>query len=213
MLPDVRFEVSYGSSGLGGSQLVRTGAFPGVVTARLTTGFGDVLNQVFTRDYPTWSLGFTVSYPLGRSYEEVGLVRAEIERRQAAQRVASLQLQAAENIRQAARQVRSTAERENAARTGAALAMQRFDAEQRRYEVGLSTSFLVTQAQRVLAQGQVGLLQAALDYQSALVKFEALQLAPPLTAGDTLALRGSNIVLLPTAAPSGLFRQGAGLGF
>ena len=74
--------------------------------------------------------------------------RADIERRQAAQRIASLQLQTAETVRQAARQVRSTAERVDAARASATLAQQRFDAEQRRYEVGLSTTFLVTQAQR-----------------------------------------------------------------
>jgi outer membrane protein len=209
-LPDVRFETSYRGSGLGGTQLLRTGTFPGVVTGRLNTSYGDVLNQVFASDYPTWSVGFTVSYPLGRSYEEANLVRAEVERRQAAQRVASLQLQAAETIRQAARHVRSTAEREDAARAGATLAEQRFEAEQRRYEVGLSTSFLVTQAQRDLVQAQVNLLQATLDYQSSLVSFEALQLAPPLTAGDTVGLRGSNIILLPTSAPRGIFRQGGG---
>jgi outer membrane protein len=211
-LPDVRFETSYRGSGLGGTQLVRTGTFPGVVTGRLNSSFGDVVNQVFRSDYPTWSLGFTVSYPLGRSYEEVNLVRAEIERRQATQRVASLQLQAAETIRQAARQVRSTAEREDAARAGATLAEQRFEAEQRRYEVGLSTSFLVTQAQRDLVQAQVNLLQATLDYQSSIVAFEALQLAPPLNPGEAVGLSGSNIVLLPTPAPRGIFRQGAGAG-
>jgi len=212
-LPDVRLETSYRGSGLGGTQFVRTGAFPGVVTGRLNTGFGDVLGQVLRSDYPTWSFGLTVSYPLGRSYEEVGLVRAGIERQQAAHRIGSLQLQVAETIRQAARQVRSTAEREDAARAGATLAEQRFDAEQRRYEVGLSTSFLVTQAQRDLVQAQVNLLQARLDHQSSLVNFEALQLAPPLTGGETVGLRGANIVFLPAAAPRGLFRQGAGVGF
>src|SRR5205814_6213292 len=41
-LPDVRLETSYRGTGLGGSQLVRTGAFPGVVTGRADAGFGDV---------------------------------------------------------------------------------------------------------------------------------------------------------------------------
>jgi hypothetical protein len=94
------------------SQLLRTGAFPGIVTGRQNSGFADVLGQVFGSDFPTWSFGVTVSYPLGKSYEAVSAVRADVERRQAAQRVASLQLDAAEAIRQAARQVRSTAQRE-----------------------------------------------------------------------------------------------------
>ena len=212
-LPDVRLETSYRGSGLGGSQLLRTGVFPGVITGRADSGFGDVLGQVFGRDYPTWSFGLTVSYPLGHSYEELSAVRAGVERRQAAARVASLQLDVAAALRQAARQIRSTAEREDAARAGAALAAERSRDEQRRYEAGLSTSFLVTQAQRDLLQAQVSLLQATLEYQSWLVNFEALQLAPPLTAGESIALQGSNVVPLPTPAPRGLFRPGAGTGF
>jgi len=118
-----------------------------------------------------------------------------------------------ETIRQAARQVNSTAEQVDAANAGATLAQQRFDAEQRRFEVGLSTTFLVTQAQRDLLQAQVNLLQTTLDYQSSLVNFEAVQQAPPLTAGDTVGVRGGNVVLLPTPAPRGLFRPGVGSGF
>jgi outer membrane protein len=212
-LPDVRLETSYRGSGLGGTQFVRTGAFPGVVTGTLNRGYGDVLGQMFGRSYPTWSLGLTVSHSLGRSYEEAGLARAQVERRQAAQRIASMQLQIAETIRQAARQAHSTAERIEAARAGAALARQRVDVEQRRYEVGLSTTFLVTQAQRDLLQAEVNLLQATLDHQSALVNFEALQQAPALAGGQSLDLRGSNVVALPASAPRGLFRPGAGSGF
>src|SRR5262249_4355441 len=156
-------ETSYRTTGLGGSQLLRTGGFPGTVTGRVDSGFGDVLGQVFGHDYPTWSLGLTLSYPIGRSYEQVSAVRAGVERRQAEARVSSLQLDVAQAIRQAARQVRSTAEREDAARAGSALAQQRFESEQRRYQVGLSTSFLVTQAQRDLLQAQVNLLQSTLD--------------------------------------------------
>ena len=130
------------------------------------------------------------------------------------QRIASLQLQAAETIRQAARQVQSTSERMDAARAGETFAERRLDTEQRRYEAGLSTSFLVTQAQRDLLQAEVSLLQATLDHQSALVSFEALQQAPALTSGDPLVARGgSNVVLMPTSAPRGVFRQPSGAGF
>ena len=56
------------------------------------------------------------------------------------------------------------------------LAEQRLDAEQKRFEVGMSTSFLVIQAQRDLAQARNNALQAVLDYQLALVQFQAVQL-------------------------------------
>jgi len=46
----------------------------------------------------------------------------------------------------------------------------------------------------------VNLLQTTLDYESSLVNFEAVQHAPPLAeSGDTVGLRGANIVLLADA--------------
>jgi outer membrane protein len=212
-LPDVRLETSYRGSGLSGTQFLRTGGFPGSVIGTRNLGFADALGQAFTNDYPTWSLGVTVSYPLGRSYEEASLARAEVETRQAEQRIASLRIQAAETVRRAGRQIQSASQRVDAARAGATLAQERLDVEQRRYEVGLSTTFLVTQAQRDLLEAQVNLLQTSLDYQSAIVNFEAVQQAPPLAAGDTVGLQGASIVPIPLSTPRGIFRTGAGTGF
>jgi len=53
-------------------------------------------------------------------------------------------------------------------------------------------------------------LQTTLEYESALVNFEAVQQAPPLAAGDTVGVRGASVVLVPTATPSGIFRGNAG---
>jgi len=212
-LPDVRVETSYRGSGLGGTQFLRTGGFPGTIIGTRDRSFGNALGQAFTPDYPTWSLGVTVNYALGHSYEDAGLARAEVERQQALQRIESLRMDAAQSVRQAARQVQSTAERIETARAGATLADERLRSEQRRYDVGLSTTFLVTQAQRDLLQSQVNLLQTTLDYESALVNFEAVQQAPPLTAGSTISVRGSDIVLMPTPSPHGVFRTDSGSGF
>lgn len=212
-LPDVRLETSYRGSGLGGTRFLRTGEFPGSIIGTARRSYGSVLGQMFDSSYPAWSVGLTVSYSLGRSYEEAGLARAQVERRQATQQIASMQLEIAETLRQAVRQVHSTAERIEAARAGATVARQRLDVEQRRYEVGLSTSFLVTQAQRDLLQTEVNLLQATLDHQSALVSFEALQQAPALGQNQTATPRGMNVIQLGPTAPSGLFRPGSGSAF
>ena len=212
-LPDVRLETSYRGSGLSGTQFLRSGGFPGLVTGTRNRSFGDALGQVFTSDYPTWSFGLTVSYPLGRSFEAASFARAQVERRQAVQRIASLRVQAAETVRRAGRQIQSSAERVEAARASAMLAQERLASEQRRFDVGLSTTFLVTQAQRDLLEAQVNLLQTTLEYESALVNFEAVQQAPPLAAGDTVGVRGANVVLLPTPEPRGIFRTGANTGF
>jgi outer membrane protein len=212
-LPDVRLETSYRSSGLAGTEFLRTGGFPGLITGTRNLGFGNALSQMFTNDFPTWSVGVTVNYPLGRSYETASLVQADVERRQAEKRVASLRIQAAETVRRAGRQIESAAERVDAARAGATLAEERLQAEQRRYEVGLSTTFLVTQAQRDLLEAQVNLLQTTLDYESAVVNFEAVQQAPPPGDSDAAGLAGPPVIQLPTPSPRGLFRPGAAGGF
>jgi outer membrane protein TolC len=208
-LPDVRLETSYGGNGLGGVQFLRTGGFPGSVVGTRDRSFGEALGQAFTPDYPSWSLGVTVSYPLGHSYEDASAARAQVERKQVAARIASLRLEVAESVRQAARRMRSAAERVDAARAGATLAEQRFNDENRRYGAGLSTTFLVTQAQRDLLQAQVTVLQNMLEYQSAIVDLEAVQSASQ-GSGESVGVRGADIVLLPTPAPRGLFRPGAG---
>ena len=212
-LPDVRLETSYRGNGLAGSQFIRSGGFPGTIVGARQRSFGDAYGQAFGPDYPTWSVGLTVSYPIGRSFDEASRARAQVEQRQTAERIASVKLEAAETIRQAGRQIRSTAERIDSARAGATLAGQRLDAEQRRYDAGLSTTFLVTQAQRDLLQAQVNLLQTTLDYESALVNFEAVQQAPSGITGDSLGVRGATIVAVPTPTPRGLFRQATGPGF
>jgi outer membrane protein TolC len=211
-LPDLRLETSYRGSGLGGTRFLRTGGFPGSISGTINRSYGNALGQMFDSSYPTWSAGLTLSYSLGRSYEEASLARAQVERRQATERISSLQLQITETLRQAVRHVHSTAERIEATRAGANVALQRLDVEQRRYEVGLSTSFLVTQAQRDLLQAEVNLLQATLDHQSALVSLEALQQAPP-PGSEIIDPGRSSIVPLPTVEPRGLFRAGTGGGF
>ena len=207
-LPDVRLEASYRGGGLGGTQLLRTGPFPGEVTGRLGTGFGNTLGQLFKHDLSAWSVGVTVSHPIGDRYDKANLARAEIERRQVSHRIASLELQIVEAVRQAARQIQSTSQRMDAARAGEALAEQRLDVERKRFDAGLSTTFLVTQAQRDLLQAQVNRLQAMLDHQSSLVTFEAVQLASPSAVGEAIAVRGAALIAMPTAPPRGLFRQG-----
>ena len=67
VLPDLRLQANYLTDGAGGSRLIRTGEFPGTVVGTEVTSFGSVLGQLFTADYPTWTLGVSLSYPLGKS--------------------------------------------------------------------------------------------------------------------------------------------------
>ena len=179
-LPDVRLNASYQANGLGGTQVLRTGGFPGTIVGPGTaTDFGSVLNQLFGRDYPTWSVGVNVSYPLGESAEQANAARAALERAQADERLKSDEGRVIQQVRDAGWKVEMNAKRIETARAARELAEQRLDAERKRFEVGMSTSFLVIQAQRDLAQAKTNELGSVLAYDLALVDFEALQAAGP----------------------------------
>ena len=166
-----------------------------------------MLDQITGRDYPTWSAGVTVSVPLGHSYEDASLARARVQQQQAKSRLDSLEIRAVRDVRQAAWQVDTTAQRVETTRVGRELAEQRLDSEQKRYEVGMSTSFLVVQAQRDLTQAKVNELTAMLDHQIAQVDFESLQQAPSVANGSA-TVSGSNIVSIPPPTPRGLTPPG-----
>jgi outer membrane protein len=179
-LPDVRLNVSYQANGLGGTEVLRAGGFPGtIIGAGNVTGFGTVLDQLFRSDYPTWAAGLSISYPLGQSTQEATFARNKLERTQAEARVKSAEGRAIRQVRDAAWKVEMNAKRVDTVRAATALAEQRLDAEQKRFEVGMSTSFLVIQAQRDLAQARTNELAAILAYNLSLVDFEAVQQAGP----------------------------------
>jgi outer membrane protein len=69
----------------------------------------------------------------------------------------------------------SNAERVQAAQAARDLARQTMEAEQSKFEVGMSTNFNVIQAQRDLATAQNNELQSILNYRKSLVEVERLQ--------------------------------------
>ena len=200
-LPDVRLNGNYQASGLGGTQVLRTGGFPGTIVGPGTvTPFGTVLSQLFARDYPTWSVGVSVTYPIGQSSDEANYARAKLEHLQSEERLKSAQAKAIQQVRDAGWKIEMNAKRIETTRLARELAEQRLDAERKRFEVGMSTSFLVIQAQRDLAQAKTNEVGAVLSYDLSLVDFEALQEAGP--AGQSSG--GSNATASsPGSAPAG----------
>jgi outer membrane protein TolC len=176
-LPDLRLQASYLGDGAGGTRLIRDG-FLGPVIGSETTSFGSTLGQVFSGDFPNWTIGMTFSYPLGNSTAEGNLARARLERDQSAARLRADEVAAVRQVRLAAIRLSQNRQRVDTTKLARELAEQRLDAEQRRFEVGMSTSFLVIQAQRDLAIARNGELQALLDYQLAVIGFETSQQTP-----------------------------------
>ena len=187
-LPDLRVDASLALAGVGGKRLLTDGQFPPTILGVAQTGFGDVLGQIVTGDFPAWTVGLTLRYPIGQSYEEADLARARLEQQRAETQIRTLEIEVARQIRSAALDMESAAKRIETTKAGRELAEERVGAEQKRYEVGVSTSFLVVQAQRDLAQARINEVLALLSYERARIDFEALQEAGP-AAGSATAIR------------------------
>ena len=173
-LPDVNLEVSYALSGLGGTRLVRGDGFPGPIIGEEQTSFGSVLSDIFSNDFPTWAVGVTVAYPLGTSVADANLERARLQRTQTLLNRRNLEVQVATEVRNAGRNLTMNLQRVSATRAARQLAERRLAAEKRKFEVGLSTSFFVFQAQRDLASARNNEQSAILDYIRSLVDFDAV---------------------------------------
>jgi outer membrane protein TolC len=179
-LPDVNLEATYNLVGLGGTELVfdQTGGFPPQIIGQSNRSFGSVLSDVFRNQFPSWTLGVTIGYPVGRSQADAGLARARLQNQQSQVSLRNVELQVATSVREAGRQVNTNLKRVQATQVARQLAERRLEAEQKKFNVGMSTTFLVFQAQRELALARTNELRAVIDYNRSIVDFEAIQLIP-----------------------------------
>ncbi|MFA5911116.1 MAG: TolC family protein [Vicinamibacterales bacterium] len=186
-LPAMDLNASYGAQGLGGTAIVRTGPLGNQTISQIIPGgYGDALSLLKARDYPTWNLNVTMSYPIGGNQAEAQHARARIQRTQAETRLRALEVQIAAEVANAALTVQSNLKRVEAATAARELAMKRLEAEQSRFEVGMTTNFFVVQAQRDLRDAQNTELRALADYRKSLVNFERAQQSPAGGGGGGL---------------------------
>lgn len=178
-LPALDLTASYGAQGLGGTQFIRQGSGLGsTVIGTIPGGYTDALSLLFDRTFPTWNVAVTMSYPLFGNQAEAQYARARLQRQQAQTRLRALEVQIAAEVSNAAFTVQSNLRRVEAASAARELAQKRLEAEQSRFEVGLTTNFFVVQAQRDLRDAENTELRALADYRKSLVTFERAQQAP-----------------------------------
>ncbi len=181
-LPDVTAVFDYGLAGVGGTRIERglgpLGPGTGDPIGFSQRSFGAVLGDVFANDYPSWTAGVNISYPIGRSQQEAALARTRLQRTQTQTQLRNQQLQVETEVRQRARQAQTNQQRVASTRVSRELAERRLDAEQRKFTAGTSTNFFVLQAQRDLAVARNNELRAILDYNQSLVDLETVQEVP-----------------------------------
>jgi outer membrane protein TolC len=188
LLPQLDLVAAYGASGAGGTQLIRDG-LGGPVISTVPGGYGDALDQVFGRDYPTWTVGATISYSIPNRSAKASSASARIAKDQALTSFRRLELQVAADVRTTGRNVESGFKTVQSTKAARVLAEQRLDAEEKKFAAGMSTNYLVTQAQRDLAIARVNELRATSEYRKAQVNFQRVQ-----EAGISASTAGSAIL-------------------
>lgn len=168
-LPQVDLTLRYNGQGIGGRGTL-TDPVTGEET-RLDTDLSDAFDDALGRDFDTWQIAVTASYPLQNRDARAQSTIADLEVEKALAQLAQLELQVVTEVRTAARAVNTAAEQIESARASRRLQERNLEAEQKRYENGMSTSFQVTQIQEDLTEARSRLVSATTTYRTALVAF------------------------------------------
>ncbi len=128
----------------------------------------DSFSEIIDLDNTNWNVSAVLGIPLGNRRAKAEHARARLAVDQA-----SLNIDAAEQtlrveVRQAAREVTTSAKRVESARANVVLQKKKMEAEQKRYENGLSTSFRVLEFQRDFLEAQSREISAVIDHTVAL---------------------------------------------
>jgi outer membrane protein len=188
--PQADVVASYALAGVGGTQLVRgaqgIASFTAPVVGTIPGAYGDALSSLLGHNYPTWGIALNVSYPLGYSAARADAARAQIQVSQVVAQTRQLEVQIVTEVTDAAITARNAFDEIDTAKQAQDLAAQKLDAEQKKFGVGLSTNYLVVQAQKDLADARNAVLRAEILYQKALVDFDRAQQTTAQSAGVTV---------------------------
>jgi outer membrane protein TolC len=144
----------------------------GTAAAPIASGYSGVLGQVFRRNYPTYSVGVQVTLPLRNRVAQADAVRDELQLRQAEIRRQQLEDQARLEVADAQVSMQQARAAYEAAVQSRILQEKSVAVEQQKFDVGVSTNFLVIQYQSYLAQARSTEVAAKGAYAKARIALE-----------------------------------------
>lgn len=159
---------------------------PGGPPADLIGGYGKDLSNLFGLKTRNISVGVAFQIPLKNRTAEANLAGAQIQREQLQASVRSQDQVIEVDVRNAAQNVETSRRRVLAARDARANAEMQLEGEQRLYQVGRSTTFLLFQRQNALTNARNAELRAETDYNKALAD---------LQRATSTTLRANNVMV------------------
>ncbi len=168
--PDLSLSLNYSSAGLGGnvSEFANVGSGPAsqrVLLGMMQGGIGDALNQVFGFDFPTYGFTLSLRLPLRDRAAVANLADAAVSKKQNTLDAQNTQQAIRLEVLNAVSQFESSKARVQQAQVSLDFSQKRLDAEEKKYDLGVTTIFFVLDAQNALVSAQSELVTQAAQYQ------------------------------------------------
>ena len=173
LYPTLDLVASFGLNGISGE--AQAVGFPTPRTNPFGGNFGRSQERTFSGDSSTWEGGLLFKYPLGNREAKSKLAVSKLETAQLLMNIRDLEKTIVLEVREAARLISTNKKRVQAARVARKLAEEKLSAEEKKFEVGLSTSFNVLEFQTDLATEQSKELQAIVDFNKSKIKIRKVQ--------------------------------------
>lgn len=166
--PTADLVLGYGSSGDAGTGPVQLP--DGTVVIR-RTDLNDAFSTAFGFTLTGWRIGINIGYPLQNRTARANSQIADLALERGQRQLDQIELGITTEVRSAARGVRTAAQQIESARATSKLQQRNLDAEQKRYENGMSDSFRIAQIQNDLTAARSREVTAVTNYRVALVDY------------------------------------------
>jgi outer membrane protein len=131
-------------------------------------GYDNALSDTFSTKFRLWEFGINLSYPLGNRAAKSRLTAKRLEVAQLLLDIKELEKNIVVEVREAHRQIETDIKRVHATKVARKFAEEKLNAEEKKFKVGLSTSFNVLEFQEDLAEEQSNEIKAIIDYNKSL---------------------------------------------
>lgn len=183
LLPTLQAFVDVTNNALTGEVNALANGANGVPDPFVVGGYGNLLGQIFRRNYPNYGVGLSLNIPFRNRAAQADYVADQLALRQAELQLQRSVSQVRVDVKNAVIGLQQARVRYETAVATRVLAQQTLDAEQKKFQFGTSTIPLVVQAQRDLNADQSAEIQAMANYTHARVAFDE-------ATGQTLARNG-----------------------
>lgn len=142
------------------------------VPPRFLGGYGQSLQNLFTNDTRSYSVGVTFTFPIGNKTAKANLAAAQYQKDRIAAQTRSQEQTVIAEVRNAVQAVETARERVLTARRARENAEIQLAGERKLYEVGRSTTFLLFQRENALTNARNAEIRAETDYNKALADLQ-----------------------------------------